>query len=335
VTRAAVVAAVAVVATALVAQPAVARDGDRHGATITDERVTESSGLVQSTRDPSLGYTVNDSGNAPVVFSVDLSTGEVVGTATLRDVELADVEALALGADDRLYVGDIGDNAGARRRVHLYALRQPGRGDVTVDWQRFPVRYADGPRDAEALVSDRVDGSFYLVSKGLFGGDLYRLGRLRPRAVTVARPVPDVSMPGLVTDADVVPGRRAVVLRTYSDAVVLAVDGWEELDAFELPAQRQGETLAVIDGGPSLYVGSEGSPSPLEHVRVPREAWRELGRRAAERRAEARRDDAVAPAEQPAVGEEPVRWPWWVGGGAAALLVAGWLVSRRRADHEA
>jgi hypothetical protein len=173
-------------------------------ATITDERISESSGLVQSSRDPALAYTVNDSGSGPVVYVVDLATGDVVGTATLSDVQLVDAEAMAIGADRMLYVADIGDNEAVRRGVDLYAIRQPGRGDVTVSAVRHRLRYADGAHDAESLVSDAAVGSFHLVTKGLLGGDVYRLGELRTGdRVTVARLVDDAQMPGLATDADV------------------------------------------------------------------------------------------------------------------------------------
>jgi hypothetical protein len=317
----------------LFAVPAVA-EGDDVVATIRDERITESSGLVQSGRNAALAYTVNDSGSAPVVYVLELSTGEVVGTATLGGIEVADVEALAIGADERLYVADIGDNDGVRRRVDLYAIDQPARGDVTVTPERHRLRYADGPRDAESLVSDALDGSFYIVSKGLLGGELYRLDALRPDRVTVGRPVADVEIPGLATDADVLSAADGVVVRTYSDAYVFAVPGWELLTSFPLPDQPQGETVAAIDGGPSFYIGSEGQPSDLLNEQVPAFAWRELGRRQEERREqEAQPDDEGAELGNDVPDGSPGT-PWLLGGGSLfmLLLVGGAvaLVVRRR-----
>lgn len=250
-------------------------------ATITDDRIPESSGLVQSSRDPGLAYTVNDSGSGPIVYVLDLATGGVVGTATLAEVDLVDAEALALGADRLLYVADIGDNEAERRTVDLYAIEQPGRGDVTVSAARHRLRYADGAHDAESLISDTVDGSFHLVTKGLLGGDVYRLGDLRSgEGVTVARRVEDVAMPGLATDADVFTDSAAAVVRTYGSAYVYALPAWQLVDWVKLPRQRQGETVAVIDGGPRFYVGTEGLPSPLHELSVAPSAWRTLNERA-------------------------------------------------------
>jgi hypothetical protein len=306
---------------------AAAADGDDVVATITDQRVTESSGLVQSTRDDALAYTVNDSGSAPVVYVVELASGDVVGTATLRHAGLVDTEALAIGADQRLYVADIGDNEGLRRHVDLYAIDQPGRGDVTVPAVRHRVRYNDGPRDAESLVSDAVDGSFYIVSKGLLGGGLYRLDSLRPGGVTAARPVEGVAVPGLATDAGALGDRGGAVVRTYSHAYVFAVPGWELLGSVELPEQRQGETVAVIDGGPAIYVGTEGLPSDLVHVTLPADAWRQLGghlqqarQEHRERREPGRIDDEMA--------TDDVWTPRLLAGSGVLLLLLGGIVGQ-------
>lgn len=322
-------------ASCLLSGAPVAADGEDVVATIRDQRITESSGLVQSARDPALAYTVNDSGSAPVVYVLELSTGQVVGTATLGETEVADVEALALGADERLYVADIGDNEGVRQRVDIYAIDQPAQGDVTVTPERHRLRYADGPRDAESLVSDVLDGSFYIVSKGLLGGELYRLDPLRTDRVTLARPVDDVDIPGLATDADVLSAADGVVVRTYSDAFIFAVPGWELLTSFPLPQQPQGETVAAIDGGPGFYLGSEGQPSDLLAVQVPASAWRTLGRRAEERREQEQEAPSVDADANPQsdVPDSPGA-PWlWAGGSLLLLLLIGGavaVVARRR-----
>lgn len=317
------------VACTLLPAPALAADGHGVVSTITDERVTESSGLVQSTRDAALAYTVNDSGSGPVVYVVELDSGDVVGTATLTGTSFVDAEALALGADRRLYVADIGDNEGVRRSVDLYAIDQPSRGDVSVSPVRHRVRYSGGPRDAESLISDAVDGSFYIASKAVLGGELYRLDDLREGEVTLARPVDDMAVPGLATDADVLPERGGVVLRTYSDAYVFAVPGWDLLATVELPEQRQGETVAVIDGGPRIYAGTEGLPSDLIGVDLPVTALRELDARRAVRDREQRGGSA----EDSASDESQLPLELLAGGALLLLIGCTALVAllRRRA----
>ncbi len=181
----------AVLLTGLTGAPAPAADRDDVVATITDQRVPESSALVQSTVDPGLAYTVNDSGDGPFVYVIELASGDVVGVATLGGVEVVDVEALAIGADDRLYVADVGDNAAQRRDLALHALDQPVRGDVTTSVQTYPIRHRGGPQNVESLVIDPGDGTTYLVTKGLLGGEVRRLPELREgrHAVSVGSPM--------------------------------------------------------------------------------------------------------------------------------------------------
>ncbi|MDQ3629223.1 MAG: hypothetical protein M3419_10515 [Actinomycetota bacterium] len=320
---------VAALLTIAVSGSAPAADRDDVVANITDERIPESSALVQSTVDPDLAYTVNDSGDGPYVYVLDLASGDVVGVTTLADVEVTDVEALAIGADDRLYVADVGDNAAERDDLALHALDQPGRGDLTVAVQTYPIRHRGGPQDVESLLIDPADGTAYLVIKGLLGGEVRRLPDLLEGRRVVSRPVADIAVPGLVTDAAYLPDGSGVVLRTYVGAVVYAMPGWEPLGEVRLPVQRQGESLAVVDGGPILYVGTEGLPSPIRQVRIPRDIWRELHPAPVE--AVAGSDDAVGTQPTTAAGDSTSSVAVVAGSaGLVAVLGTLWLLTHHR-----
>lgn len=138
------------------AAPAVADDGKAdQNFTIKDPRITESSGLAASRIHPGVYWTHNDSDDGPFVFAVDSRTGETVATITMRGIgEPRDVEAISLGPDGNLYVGDIGDNLdGSWDHVWIYRFPEPKRlADATVQATQFDVTYADGPRNAEALM---------------------------------------------------------------------------------------------------------------------------------------------------------------------------------------
>jgi len=236
---------------------------------ITDPRITEASGMALSTRVPGLAYVVNDSGSDPVVFSVQVSTGEVVGTTTLTGVAPEDPEALAIGPDGRLWVADIGDNTRSRDEVALLALPQPATGDTSVEPSVHRVRYAGGPADAEALVANPGTGRLAIATKGAFGGEVLALPASLPAdRVAVAEPL-DVATPGLVTDGATLPGGTAVVLRTYTDAYVYALPDWRLVGRRPLPQTRQGETVAAEPDGRHLLLGSEGTPSPIIRVTLP------------------------------------------------------------------
>ncbi len=238
---------------------------------VHDPRIAESSGLAVSPDDPDLLYTLNDSGNDPVVFVIDRGDGSVVGTTTLLglDPDRADTEALTVEGDT-LWVADTGDNLATRRDVALYALPAPGRGDATVTPTAYPVWYPDGPDDVETVLADPATGELWLVTKGLLGGSVMRVpDDLVADGDNRLQPLRDVEVPSLVTDGTVLPGGRAAVLRDYVRAYVYALPGWRQIDSFALPRQEQGESLTALPGGRMLLAGSEGSPARIDRVPLP------------------------------------------------------------------
>ncbi len=129
--------------------------------------------------------------------------------------------------------------------------------------------YPDGPRDAEALLAHPVTGRLYVVSKVVFGGTIYeapeRLGTGSPNRL---RALADVT--GLVTDGAFFPDGRHLVLRTYTKALVYSFPDLSLLGEIDLPGQRQGEGIAVLDDE-ALFLSSEGVNAPLLRVDLPDE----------------------------------------------------------------
>ena len=287
-----------------------------------DYAIDESSGLVD------LGLrvvTTNDSGDDAVVYVVDESTGETVGRTTYTTDEVLDVEALAPGPGDTLWVGDIGDNRWSRSSVAVYALPTPGDGDAVVEAERYDLVYEGGPRDAEALLVHPVTGRLLVVSKGIFGGQLFSAPpRLSADEPNVLRPVGDVG--GLVTDGAFFPGGRFVALRSYSNLTVLEADGWRDVGGMALPDQKQGEGLAMTGAGRAVLVSTEGEGS--EVLEVP------LSRAILTRVAEPAPSPSASPT--PPTGSdpgEPLReddLPALLGLGGGALVVAGGVLLWRR-----
>ena len=256
------------------ASPGAARD-QKNAVVVADDRLTESSALAVSPHDPDLLYTVNDSGNDPVVYVVDRSGGassQVVGTTSLAGADRPplDPEALAIGADDTLWVADIGDNEANRNDIALYALPAPGRGDATVTPVRYPLAYpGDEQDDAETLVADPATGALWVVTKGLLGGSVFAVpANLATDRRNLLRKIPSGRIPLLVTDGTVLPGGDAAVLRTYVEAQVYTLPGWDRIGAFPLPSQAQGESLTALDGR-QLLAGTEGSPARIDLVELP------------------------------------------------------------------
>lgn len=254
-----------VVVVSALANKADAATPDGQISQMTDPRISESSGLVVSRGHDDLVYTVNDSGNAPIVFAVQLSTGRTVGTATSTK-EFFDVEALSIDSHSTLWIADTGDNGKTRKEPRLYTIAEFGSGDSTVTPTRYPLVYPDGPRDVEALVINPRTDEKFLLTKGLMGGEVYAvpadLKADQPNRVVAI----DAVLPGMITDAAFTPDGRQVIARNYVKASVLDAVTWESIKSVELPAARQGETLAMEPGGKSFLVGSEGASSSLERV---------------------------------------------------------------------
>lgn len=260
-------AAVVVCAVLVGVTPAVAEGSGSHPRLvfrIHDERVLESSGLAVSRTHDGLAYTVNDSGDDARVFVVSTDDGSVVGQTGLAGARADDFEALATAPGGRLVVADIGDNGADRDSVELYVLPEPGRGVREVRPRTVTLTYPGGARDAEAVV---VSGqTVFVVSKealgGVYAAPVLRSGRDRFRLRRVA------SAPTLVTDATRLPDGD-VVLRDYGRGYVVTLPQWRVHRSFRLPRTRQGETIAALPTGRRVYVGSEGSHSPVYLVAVP------------------------------------------------------------------
>ncbi|WP_327273710.1 esterase-like activity of phytase family protein [Streptomyces sp. NBC_01224] len=254
------------------AAPAVAAgDGADRSFTIEDPRITESSGLAASRAHPGIYWTHNDSDDGPYIYAVDSRTGKTLATITLRGVgQPRDVEAISLGPDGNLYVGDIGDNLnGSWDHVWIYRFPEPKQlKDATVRATQFDVKYADGPRNAEALMVHPTTGRVYIASKNEDGGGLYEgPAELTTGATNVFRRVGEVPW---VTDGAFSPDGKELVLRSYFSARGYAFkDGRLGTDhAVQAPLQRQAESVTYTADGSALMFGTEGEQSDVVRVDI-------------------------------------------------------------------
>lgn len=225
-----------------------------------DPSIVESSGLVDA---GDTVYTVNDSGDGPVLYAVDTATGRTAGTTTYSADAVVDVEALAPAPDDRVWVADIGDNLRRRETVSVYRVT-PGRSRAP----RYDLAYPDGPRDAETLLAHPVTGRLFVVSKTVFGGTVYAAPRrLDPDRTN--RLTRFAEVPGFLTDGAFVPDGRHVLVRGYGRAWLLDFPGFGVVGAFDLPEQDAGEGLSVGPDG-RVLLSTEGAGTEVLEVRLPR-----------------------------------------------------------------
>lgn len=141
--------------------------------------IDESSGLTQSTREPGIFWTLNDSGDSARIFAVS-ATGEMLspGTSASAGVPIKgavnrDWESLARDFQGGLLIGAFGNNGNRRRNLAIYRVAEPDpltALEANVD-ARWPFHYPDQTEfpptgnnfDCEAMFV--AGGQIYLITK--------------------------------------------------------------------------------------------------------------------------------------------------------------------------
>jgi hypothetical protein len=196
----------------------------------------------------------------------------------VRDARNVDWEDIAIGpceAGSCIYIGDIGDNDRSRRDVAIYVIPEPTLSDtVTGPATRIPVRYQDGPEDAEALFA-LPDGSLYIMTKGRARGiALYRVDASQePAPLSPLQQITatSVDLGEQVTAAAATPDGRYVAIRTYASFRFFRVkpDGALETTlqqgVWPAPEQLPSEGIAVLDDG-TLILTAEADPAGVAPV---------------------------------------------------------------------
>jgi hypothetical protein len=249
--------------------------------------IDEASGIVASRLHPGAFWVHNDSEGTPALYAID-EAGVLLAEIQLPGAgSQSDWEDIALGpcpAGSCLYIGDIGDNLHDRDDRAILRLPEPApRSGTATGVERFPFRYPDQPRDAEALFV-MPDTSIFIISKGRSGPvTLYRYPPpLRPgdRVTLVeVQQLTDglVQLPDLVTGADALPDGSLVAVRSYSFLQLYRMDS-DTLAALWPPpgydlgslAEPQGEGVAILEDGTVYLVsetGPERLPAPLSRLR--------------------------------------------------------------------
>ena len=181
---------------------------------LRDPALVEVSGCAVSRRRSDIIWLHNDSGDAPILYAVDIGSGAVRATFRVPGVEAVDWEDIAFAPTGELVIGDIGDNRHNRQNVLLHIISEPQLTDgVVAGTTSQPttrvLRYPDQPHDAEALVVSpegiveivaKDDGTVWRAPRG--GGDGV-LQQIRPRIG-----------PG-VTGADALADGSGILVRNY------------------------------------------------------------------------------------------------------------------------
>jgi hypothetical protein len=237
----------------------------------SDQRLKEVSGIVASRANPGLLWVHNDSGNAPELFLIDEKM-QIRSVVTLQGAMNRDWEDIAQRVDPTsgknfLYVGDIGDNDGAKEFKYIYVLEEPKIGPsqsnlVLRDFKTIVVRLEDGSKDSETLLADPLSDDFFVITKREDPISVYRFKASFSDTVT-ARRVATLTIPEVVS-ADY-SSKRGLLLKNYE-----SVYFWPARKGFDIekllqetparvPYERepQGEAITWSHDATSFYTLSE------------------------------------------------------------------------------
>ncbi|MDZ4287579.1 MAG: hypothetical protein U0984_06455 [Prosthecobacter sp.] len=282
----------------LAGQDTLKEEGERV-AVLEDKRINESSGIALGLRDPSIFWTLNDSGGEPCIFAVDRQ-GKTRAKVRIRDAANFDWEDLATGRDAQgnpcVFVGDIGDNFQLRPTVQIYQLDEPvlppaaeaGKEIESTKPQIWRFSYPDGPRNAESLLVHPITGRLYTISKSEEGHSaLYAFPQplMKDKAMVLEKVIA-LEFPATVrvgkrpkdacqvTAACFAPDGRRLIIATYSYLHEWQIDDGEPLaTALTRPATvikpvllAQLEAICYDADRRSLWLTSERLPTPLYRI---------------------------------------------------------------------
>jgi len=255
--------------------------------TIANPMIREASGIAASRRHPGVLWAHNDSGDAPMVYALGVDGSDLGAYAV--DALAFDWEDIAIGPGpdpsvDYLYVGDIGDNLGIRRKVTIYRFPEPepGRGGTVADVVRLDLSYPVPGLDAESLIVDPITGDVLIVTKSETDPEaLVMRAAAEDLSATGAAPMTEVGIFRLepnvfVTGADIDATGTVIAFRGYNEVWL-----WSRSDlrfettfsaspcAAPSPDEIQGEAIAFEPNGFGYYTVSEGRSPAINHVATP------------------------------------------------------------------
>ncbi len=274
-------------------------------ATLQDPRINESSGLALGIRNPSVFWTVNDSGGGPFLFAFN-EKGQTLARLEIEGAANFDWEDIASGRDASgkpcLFIGDIGDNLMCRARIEIYQIEEP-QIDTTAGQPAekklsgitvLKASYPDTCHNAESLLCHPQTGRLLIITKTDHGGcDVYALPekldaaevmtmtkvagfQLPPLARSGKRPIDNCMSTAASFSRD---GGR-IALSTYCSIYVWAVEPAASLadslaaafakkpQRIVQPLTRQNEAVCFSADGGHLWMTSEKAPAPLYKITV-------------------------------------------------------------------
>jgi len=255
---------------------------------LENHKLTEASGIAQSTLNRDVFFAINDSGNDPQLFALNKKGADLgfwqVGVES--NVDWEDLASFQYDGMAYLLIADTGDNFKWRPTVSLVVIREPdpetlaANAVIPIEWS-FSVRYPHGYRDVESVAVDEKNGTVLLLSKTVIPAEVFQVplrpaeGLVTASRIALLRTIPQPNeqdrwesskfghTKSRPTAFDL-QGNTAVVF-TYKDAY-LYKKGWRQNwiqafanipDRIPLPPVAQQEAGLITGDRKHLYVTTE------------------------------------------------------------------------------
>ena len=244
--------------------------------TTLSSAIKETSGLINFN---GRIITHNDSGGKASLYEIDISTGNIIRTVTLINVNNKDMEDIAQD-ENYIYLCDIGNNSNKRKDQTIYKISKSDYlSKEEVHAEKIMISYQSTNYDAEAVVN--VNNNLFLFTKNW--GDLktsvYKVPKDKGNYKLVK--IDDFKINGLITGADYNKNTNTILLTGYSDFrpfVVLLnnfsqynpLDGKVEKKVINVSGSTQIEGVSANPDN-SYYLSAEeslGSPAILYELNM-------------------------------------------------------------------
>jgi len=188
--------------------------------------INEASGIAASRVNTDVLYVHNDSGDKSRIFAINKNALHIA-TIYLENIVARDWEDIAVGPGPEdtksyIYISETGDNDAEYDEKIIYRIEEPliiasdKPQDITVskiDIIKF--RYADGRRDAEALMVDPKTCDAYVISKREMNVRVYRMPY--PQSLDKVSKVKftDTLKLSMIVAADISPDGSEILMKDY------------------------------------------------------------------------------------------------------------------------
>ena len=225
-------------------------------------------------------YSLNDSGNAPVIYRINYQ-GEIIERTRLP-LTNKDWEAITADASS-FYIADVGNNKGKREQVEIHKVNRSNVNDITTITLKYEgndasnnIPYAHD-FDSEAMVKHGDD--LLLFSKSWKTGitHVYKVneGEIEQTISTFAS---IDGLPGVVTGVDfdqhqnkfVITGYKSDPFGNFSTFMAQISKDFTLLDVWPLEQYKQVEGICVDNNGMYWFSeeATEGRKASLSSAKV-------------------------------------------------------------------